>query len=160
MLKLGLWAVWLLSFPAPGLWEVLQLFFYYLFLWFLCGLFPGCGLFFIVCVVLSGGFVSGRCPFPMFLGEVMPDFRFFLVAFGFLYCSWLFVGLWPFGNKFLLIQKRKNTIGLVENSALMGIVAAATYRTPNSQVCLYFCNSPRHVKPVGKYMENLLTGNL
>ena len=28
----------------------------------------------------------------------------------FLYSSWLFVGLFPFGNKFLIIQKKKKNI--------------------------------------------------
>ena len=32
------------------------------------------------------------------------------MAFGFLYCSWLFVGLFPFGNKFLIIQKKKEGV--------------------------------------------------
>ena len=42
----------------------------------------------------------------MFLGEVLSVFHFFLVAFSFLYCSSLFVGICPFGNKFLLIQRK------------------------------------------------------
>ena len=46
----------------------------------------------------------------MFLGEVLSVFRFSLVAFGFLYYSWLFVGLFPFGNKFLIIQKKKKKV--------------------------------------------------
>ena len=78
-----------------------------LFLWFLCRLFPGCGLLFLVCVVLSGGFCIGLMPLSyVFRGGVV-RFSFFLVVFGLLYCSWLFVGLCPFGNKFLLIQKKK-----------------------------------------------------
>ena len=32
-------------------------------------------------------FVSDRCPFPIFLGEVLSVFRFFWWPFGFLYCS-------------------------------------------------------------------------
>ena len=36
-------------------------------------------------------------------------FSFFLGAFGFLYCSWLFVRLCPFGNKFLLVPKKKRS---------------------------------------------------
>ena len=56
----------------------------------LCGLCPGCGrlvLFGVmlvwvvgsgfVCDVLSGGFVPGCFPHLMFLGEVLPVFRFF-----------------------------------------------------------------------------------
>ena len=37
-------------------------------------------------------------------------FSFFLGALGFLYCSWFFffLGLCPFGNNFLLIQKKND----------------------------------------------------
>ena len=44
---------------------------------------------------------------PNSLGEALSVFRFFLVAFGFCTIVSLF-GLCPFGNKFLIIQKKKN----------------------------------------------------
>ena len=41
-------------------------------------------------------------------------FSFFLGTLGFLYCSWLFCfGLCPFGNKFLLIQKKRYNLLLI-----------------------------------------------
>ena len=43
-------------------------------------------------------------PFSSDLGEVLSVFRFFLGSFD-LVC--IFVGFFPFGNKFLLIQKKK-----------------------------------------------------
>ena len=43
----------------------------------------------------------------MFLGEVLPDFRFFPGGLWLLVLFFVFVGLWPFGNKFLLIKKKK-----------------------------------------------------
>ena len=78
-----------------------------LFLWFLYGLCLGCGLLFLVCVVLLAGFCFGLMPLSYVFKGGAVRFSFFLVAFGFLYCSWLFVGLCPFGNKFLLMQKKK-----------------------------------------------------
>ena len=69
----------------------------------------GCGLGFIWLVFLLayGGFVRGRCPFPMFIREVLSVFCFFWWPW-LLYSSWLFVGLCPFGNKFLIIQKKRS----------------------------------------------------
>ena len=132
MPNLGLWVVWWLSFPSPVLWEVLPFFFYCLFLWFLCGLGPGCGLF-IVCVVLSGRLFRADAPFLCFLGRCCPIFRFFLVAFGFLYCSGLFVGLWPFGNKLLLIKKKKGN----QNFKRLGLPPKCTFFNVASSTKLY-----------------------
>ena len=46
-------------------------------------------------------------PFPIFIGEVLSVFV-LSGSLGFLYLSssWFFVGHCPFGNKFLIIQKR------------------------------------------------------
>ena len=75
----------------------------------MCGMCLGCGLVLLICSVLSGGFVSGCCPLPMFLGEVLSDFRFFWWPLAScIVPSWFFFGLYPFGNKFLLIQKKRN----------------------------------------------------
>ena len=46
----------------------------------------------------------------MFLGEVLSVFYFFLLAFGFLYCSWLLLGFALLGYKFLLTQKKKRVV--------------------------------------------------
>ena len=54
---------------------------------------------FLVCDVLSGGFCIGLM--PLFLGFLGRCCLFF-VCFGALWllvCSWLFVGLWPFGSE-------------------------------------------------------------
>ena len=54
---------------------------------------------------LSGVFLYRvDAPFPLFLGEVLSVFRFFG---SFLTSCVFFVGLCPFGNKFLFIQKKK-----------------------------------------------------
>ena len=42
----------------------------------------------------------------MFIGEVLSIISFLWWPWP-LYSSWLFVGLCPFGNKFLIIQKKK-----------------------------------------------------
>ena len=47
-------------------------------------------------------------PFPMFIGEVLSIFGF--LGPWLLYYSW-FVGHCPFGNKFLIIQKKKKKYG-------------------------------------------------
>ena len=73
----------------------------------LYGLCPGCGLVFdLLRCCLSGGSCFGLMPFPLFFRE--GDVRFSIFS-----CAvWLLVifgcfGLCPFGNKFLLIQKKK-----------------------------------------------------
>ena len=49
-------------------------------------------------------------------------FSFVLVAFGFLYCFWLFVGIWPLGNKLLLIKtKRKKLRELMVRETIYSI---------------------------------------
>ena len=35
-----------------------------------------------------------------------------------MYCSWLFVGLCPFGNKFLIIQKKKEIVPVHNNEEI------------------------------------------
>ena len=84
--------------------------------YFLC---PGCGLV-LDLIGMLGCPVCGVCLFSgLFCFGLMPlsyDFkggvvRFSssLVAFGLLYYSCLFVWALPFGNKFLIIQKKKST---------------------------------------------------
>ena len=45
----------------------------------------------------------------MFIGEVLSVFCFLWWPWP-LYSSWLFVGLYPFGNKFLIIQKKRGYV--------------------------------------------------
>ena len=87
----------------------------------LCACYPVCGglvcVLFLVCPVCGLGlygwvacwhmldFCIWLMPFPYFLGEVLSVFRF-------LWEPWLlvlFVGHCPFGNKFLIIQKKKRS---------------------------------------------------
>ena len=58
--------------------------------------------------MLSGGFCFRLMPFPMFLGEVMSVFRLFWWPLASCIILDCFDGLWPFGNKFLLIQNKKS----------------------------------------------------
>ena len=51
-------------------------------------------------------FVAGCCPSPIYRGGAV-RFSFFFGGLGLLYSSWLFVGFYPFGNKFIIIQKKK-----------------------------------------------------
>ena len=48
-----------------------------------------------------------NAPFPIFIGEVLSVFPVSLVALA-TCIFWLFVGHCLFGNKFLIIQKKKN----------------------------------------------------
>ena len=61
--------------------------------------------------VFSGGFVSGCSPYAYVLGEVLSVFLFFWWPFWLRVYSFV-VGLWPFGYKFLFIQKRKKKLKL------------------------------------------------
>ena len=84
----------------------------------------GCGIYFILFYLLACEacaqdvgdwlylfyqvvFVLGRSPSSYILGEVLSVFHFFWCLFGFMNYSWFFVGLFPFGNKFLIIEKKK-----------------------------------------------------
>ena len=79
----------------------------------LYGLYPGCGLVFdLLRCCLSGGSCFELMPFPLFFREGDVRFLIFLVSFGCLYFFGCF-GFCPFGNKFLLIQKKKSTLLLV-----------------------------------------------
>ena len=99
--------------PLPGLWA----WFYLVGLPFglyvgsgfgLSLLCPGCGLGFIwlVCLLASGCVCSGLIPLSYFEERCCPVFV-FSGGLGLLYSFWLFMGLWPFGNKFLIIKKKK-----------------------------------------------------
>ena len=70
---------------------------------------PGCGLCLLYVVVLFYHvfLVVGYCLFPLFLGEVLSVFRCSgrLWSVCSLFVSWFFS--FPFGNKFLFIQKKK-----------------------------------------------------
>ena len=59
------------------------------------------------------GLFRADAPFPIFLGEVLSVF---LLPCGpwFLVFFWLFLGRCPFGNKFLIIQKKKVGIFLAK----------------------------------------------
>ena len=73
---------------------------------------PGCGLGFIwlVCLWAIWLFLLRADAPPLIIGEVLSDFC-FSGGLGLLYYSWLFVGLCPFGNKFLTIQKKNMGLG-------------------------------------------------
>ena len=70
---------------------------------------PGLWALFVVCggVVYQAFLVVGYCLFPLFLGEVLSVFRCSgrLWSVCSLFVSWFFG--FPFGNKFLFIQKKK-----------------------------------------------------
>ena len=62
----------------------------------------------IVGLCFFGGFVLfGLMPVPIFIGEVLPVFHHLVVASG-LGSLYSLVGRCPFGNIFLIIQKKKN----------------------------------------------------
>ena len=86
-------------FACPGLWV--------LFCLVVC---VGCARMWVFGFVYQVISVSGRCPFSLVLGEVLSVFRFFwgpcLAS-----CVFFFGGLWPFGNIFLFIQKKKKLSG-------------------------------------------------
>ena len=93
MTKLGLWAVWWLSFPVPRLWEVLpfllcsfMLLVSLVFVWPVPEMWAGGSCLY----VLSGGLCFGLMPLSYVFRGGTVHFSFVLVAFGFLYCSWLF----------------------------------------------------------------------
>ena len=111
---------WGLSFPAPRVWECFRFMMIVslVFVWPL----PGCGLLILVCVVLSGGFCFGLMPLSYVFREGAVRFSFFWGAFGFMVCSWLFVGLFPFGNKFLLIQKKQKKRFIHVNTSLKHVL--------------------------------------
>ena len=84
-------------FSCSGLWDV----FYFVACEF-CAQYVGFWLF-LVYQVLSA---SSSCPSSYVLGEVLYVFLFFWWPFGFVYYSFL-LGFALFGNKFLIIQKKK-----------------------------------------------------
>ena len=63
-------------------------------------------MFLLVCVLVVVGLFRADALFPIFIGEVLSDFP---LPYGpwFLVFFWLFLGCFPFGNKFLIIQKKK-----------------------------------------------------
>ena len=109
----GLWVVvnflWL---PVPRLWAVVFILLvsgygmFFIFFYFVacevCAQYVGFWLF-LVYQVLSA---SGCCPSSYVLEEVLSVFCFFWWPFGFVYYYFL-LGFTLFGNKFLIIQKKK-----------------------------------------------------
>ena len=79
----------------------------------------------MVIFVLSGGLCIGLKPLFLYFRGGAVRFSFFWCFFDFMYYSWFFVGLFPFGNKFLIIQK-KNALCYVVAAIYCIIVSFVT----------------------------------